>query len=247
MNQFPVGKSLTSAVVVVGVAWMALGSWYTIDGKERGVVLRNGRVVEAAEPGLHFKLPLVDRIEKISTQHNTLEFPRIEAYSQDQQPASLRVSVSYHIPPDQVVNVYTSYANVEGLETRLIARQVPTQIENVFGQYNAVSAVQHRVKLVADVTKALRENVLGPVEIDSVQVENIDFSDAYEKAISDRMNAEVAVATRNQELEKERVNAKITVTAAQAAADAALAKATAEAQATRRIGSSNALFGQSAG
>ncbi len=72
------------------------------------------------------------------------------------------------------------------------------------------------------------------------EVWNIDFSPAYENAISARMNAEVAVATRNQDLEKERVEAKIAVTKAQAEADSALARATAEAQATKLRGDAEA-------
>ncbi len=42
----------------------------------------------------------------------------------------------------------------------------------------------------------MRKAVVGPVVIDGVQIENIDFSDAYEKSIEDLMKAEVAIATR---------------------------------------------------
>lgn len=237
---FPFKRLLGVAAAALLALMMLLGSWYTVDSKERGVVLRNGRIVETADPGLHFKMPLIDSVTRISTQNQVMLFDNLQAYSKDQQPAGLRVSVSYHVPHDKVTEVYNGYATVAGVEERVIGRQVPTQVENVFGQYTAVSAVQNRTKLVSDVTRALRENAKGPVVIDSVQVENIDFSDAYEKAISDRMNAEVAVATRNQDLEKERVNAKIVVTQAQAEADSALARATAEAQATRLRGEAEA-------
>ena len=58
--------------------------------------------------------------------------------------------------------------------------------------------------------------VVGPVVIDGVQIENIDFSDAYEKSIEDRMKAEVVIATRKQNLETEKIQAQIAVTQAQA-------------------------------
>lgn len=230
---------LTSLFLLLGIG-IIFGTWFTVDSKERGVVLRNGRIIKIAEPGLHFKIPMMDKVHKISIQNQALVFEKLSAYSKDQQPAELRVSISYHVPPDQVADVYTGYGNIAGLESRVMNRQAPTQVENVFGQYNAVSAVQNRVKLVSDMTQALRENIKGPVVVDSFQVENIDFSVAYENAISARMNAEVAVATRNQDLEKERVEAKIAVTKAQAAADSALALATAEAQATKLRGDAEA-------
>ncbi len=91
---------------------------------------------------------------------------------------------------------------------------MPTQLENVFGQYTAISAVQDRTKLVQDLQNAMRKAVVGPVVIDGVQIENIDFSDAYEKSIEDRMKAEVAIATRKQNLETEKIRAQIAVTQA---------------------------------
>lgn len=222
------------------VSFALFGSFYTIDSKFRGVLLRNGKVVTAAEPGLHFKVPFIDSIQKISVQNEVKVFEKLSAYSKDQQPADMRVSVSYHVPPNEVITVYNSYGTLAVLEERLMSRQVPTQLENVFGQYTAVSAVQNRPKLVADFGKALKENVRGPVLIDSVQIENIDFSPAYETAISDRMTAEVAVTTRKQDLEKERINAEITVTKAKAEADSNLAKARATAEGIKLKGEAEA-------
>ena len=119
-------------------------------------------------------------------------------------------------PPPEVADVYKSYADLDGLLTRAISRHVPTQVENVFGQYTAVNAVQQRGKLVADIATAIKGAISGPVVIDSVQVENIDFSDAYEKSIEERMRAEVAVKTREQQLATEQIQARIVVTQAQA-------------------------------
>jgi regulator of protease activity HflC (stomatin/prohibitin superfamily) len=103
-----------------------------------------------------------------------------------------------------------------------------------------VSAVQNRVQLVKDVTKAIRESVHGPIVVDSVQIENIDFSDAYEKSIELRMQAEVLVQTEKQNLEKEKVNAEIAVTQAKGQAESNLARARAEAEATRVKGEAEA-------
>ncbi len=109
-------------------------------------------------------------------------------------------------------------------------------MENVFGQYTAISAVQNRVIFVKDVTRAIREAVKGLVVIDGVQIENIDFSDAYEKSIELRMQAEVLVQTEKQNLEKEKVQAQIAVTQANGQADSSLARARADAESTRITG-----------
>jgi regulator of protease activity HflC (stomatin/prohibitin superfamily) len=231
-----------AGVVAVGVVGLTVffGSWFQIDQGERGVHLRNGAVVGTADPGLGFKLPVFDDIKRISVQNLTREYDKVPAYSKDQQTAEIKVSVSYHVPPGEVVELYSEYGTIDGLTSRVVDRQVPTQVENVFGKYTAVSAVQNRVQLVQDVTKAIRESVKGPIVIDSVQIENIDFSDAYEKSIELRMQAEVLVQTEKQNLEKEKVNAEIAVTQAKGQAESNLARARAEAEATRVKGDAEA-------
>ena len=69
------------------------------------------------------------------------------------------------------------------------------------------------------------------LRIESVQIENVDFSDAYEQTIEDRMKAEVEVERYKQNLERERIEAQIAATRAQGQADAQIKAAEAEAKA----------------
>lgn len=242
-TKMPSGLSL-SALIPPALVLLALvllyGSWFTVDQGERGVHLRNGKIIGTAEPGLGFKLPLFDTIVKISTQTHTVSYQALQAYSRDQQPAVLRVSVTFSVPPSQVEDVYANFKSVDAMVARLVDRQVPTQVENIFGRYTAISVVQERTKFVLETTEAIRNAIRGPIEISSVQIENIDFSDAYERSVEDRMRAEVEVQTQRQNLEKERVNAQIAVTRAQAEADSQLARAKAEAEAIRIRGEAEA-------
>ncbi|MBX9714034.1 MAG: prohibitin family protein [Pseudomonadaceae bacterium] len=233
-------KSIVGGLLAVLLLIALMGSWYTVNETERGVLLRNGALVGVVEPGLSFKIPLIETVKRISVQSNATTYQGLQAYSKDQQTATLNVSVSWHVVPAEVGKVYMQYQDLDGLVSRLISRQVPTQVENVFGQYNAVSAVQNRGKFVADVTKAIRDSVTGPVVIDGVQVENIDFSDDYERSIALRMKAEVEVKTREQMLATEQVEAQIVVTRAQAEADSKVAQAKADAEATRLRGNAEA-------
>lgn len=86
----------------------------------------------------------------------------------------------------------------------------------------------------------MRKAVVGPVVIDGVQIENIDFSDAYEKSIEDRMKAEVAIATRRQNLETEKIQGANCGNSGQAEADSKLAAAKAEAETIRVKGAAEA-------
>jgi regulator of protease activity HflC (stomatin/prohibitin superfamily) len=232
----------SSVAVAVGLAALTVlgGSWYTVGEGYRGVQLRNGAVVGTAEPGLGFKMPVIDSVVDISVQSQARTYENVQTYSKDQQTASLMISVNYRLPADQVETIYGEYGGAEGVVNRLLDRQVPQAVKNVFGRFNAVTAINERGRLVNEVSTALMESVKGPIIIESVQIENIDFDDGYERAIAARMEAEVEVQKVKQNAEREKITAEITVIQAQAAADSKLAEAKAAAEATRIQGEAEA-------
>ena len=242
------GKMRMNAIVgggfaaIVGLVALTVigGSWYTVGEGYRGVTLRNGAVVGTAEPGLGFKMPIIDSVVDISVQSQAQLYENILAYSRDQQTAGLSLSVNYRFPPDQVETIYREYGGESGVISRLLDRQVLEEVKNIFGKFNASTAIQERERLAAEVQMAIQKAVVGPIIVESVQIENIDFSDAYENSIEARMLAEVEVQKVRQNAEREKVTAEITVIQAQAEADAQLARATAEAEATRIRGEAEA-------
>ncbi len=216
-----IGSLVLLGLIVLVVLIILSSSWYTVDQGERGVVLRNGAVIGEAEPGLGFKVPVVDTVEHISIQSQNSRYDDVKTYSRDQQPATLRVSLNYHVTDARAV--YTDYKTIQNMVDRLLTPQVYTWSENTFGQFNAVSAVQDRAQLNTELAIALRKVVRGPLAIESVQIENIDFSGKYEEAVEARMEATV----RQQQAE-----AEAAATRTRADANAYSLKAQGEAQAT---------------
>lgn len=237
INPFAIGGGVVAAVVALTVIG---GSWYTVSDGYRGVITRNGAVVGTAEPGLGFKMPIIDGVKDISVQSQNRQYAEVAAYSRDQQTAVLAISVSYRFPADSVEDVQVNYGGEEGVLTRLVDRKVLEEVKRVFGQFNAVTSIQERGRLTAEISEAITKSISGPVIIESVQIENIDFSDAYESSIEQRMLAEVGVEKEKQELAKQKVQAEIAVTQAQAVADSNLAKAKSDAEAIELRGAAEA-------
>ncbi|MFQ0995746.1 SPFH domain-containing protein [Gilliamella sp. BG2] len=225
-------KIVFIAIAIVVGLYIAIAGWYTVDAGERAVQLRNGAITRTNDAGLYFKLPFIDSVKYISTRTQNRSFNELSTYSKDQQPAKIRASVTYKVPAGEAENVYLNFRDIEGLASNTIERQVPNQIENVFGHYSAIEAVQKRAQLTKDVNDAIKQSLENyPIIVESVQIEDIDFSRAYEQSVEDRMKAEVEVQTQKQNLEKEKITAEIAVTKAQAVADSTLAQAKAEAEA----------------
>ena len=150
---FDLTKYLTRGALVV-LALLAItvifGSWYTIDQRERGVILRNGRLIGTALPGLNFKLPWIDSVVKISLEQQIVKYDKLNTYSRDQQPADIWVSVNFRVVESQVDELYVDYGGINGFVDRRITPKVQEELKTVFGTYNAATAIQQRAKLNAD-------------------------------------------------------------------------------------------------
>ncbi len=233
-------KAIAAAVVVFFVAGLFFGGFYTVAPGERGVVIRFGQIKGTADPGLHFKIPYVDGVKLISVQTHVLRYDKVESYSKDQQPADVRLSVNYEIPPASVADVVAEFGDERQMVDRLIAPRIHSEFKIVFGQFTAVTAIQERGRLSMEASNALQKAVQGPVRVLALQIENIDFSEVYEKSIEQRMLAEVEVQKLRQNAEREKVQAEITVTVARANADAVRARAQADAEAVKLNGEAQA-------
>lgn len=221
------------AVLLLAVIFSA-SPFFTVEQGEAGVVLRFGKIVKIASPGLNFKLPVMDRVTHMSTRIEKRVYDKVLSYSRDVQEAAIRVSVNYHVPFEKIDEVYTNYG--VNYAERMIDPLVPDRLKKVFGQYQAQTVVSDRVKLSQQIEDAIKSSVPDSIVVDSVQFENIDFSANYTKAIEAAAQAEAEVRKTRYELEREKVEAEKRVVQAQAQAAQIRERAQADADAIRLRG-----------
>ena len=216
-----IGAGIGALVLVV----LLFSTAYTIDEGERGVVLRLGRIVGEAGPGLHFKIPIINSVEKISVQIQKEAFERtaqgdtrLETYSRDQQPATIAMAINFHVTDASAV--YAQFGSLENIKQRIIISRAFDQLKTVFGQFDAADAIQKRVLLNAQVFAAIRDSVRGPVVVDSVQIQDITFSEQYETAVELRMQAIVKQQQAEADKQKRIIDADASAYEVKAASDA---------------------------
>jgi regulator of protease activity HflC (stomatin/prohibitin superfamily) len=225
---FRLGTWILGGLVAV---YVVFASWYSVDQGERAVVLRFGELVGESGPGPHLKVPFIDTVRKITVQNQNRGYQALEAYSRDQQPASLTVSVTFVVSDASAI--YTQYGDLDGAIRRLIDPRVISGVKTIFGQYDAARAIQERAGLNIDFGEAVTSAITGPINIISVQIENIDFSDAYEQSVEQRMLAQVEIQRREQNLRTTEVEAQIARTRAEGEANAIRLRGEAEGAAIR--------------
>ena len=226
------------SVVALGIFF---GSWYRVDEGERAVVLTNGSFSEIAGPGLNFKIPFFQSARFFSVRNEVIAFEQMAAYSFDQQIAELKLSVNFQIAPEHVERLYKEFGSLDGAVSRVIQPRSFETVKNVFGQYSAQRAIQERGKLNTDILIALQNSVKSSgIQITSVQVENIDFSDSYEQAVEGAAKAKADIERSKSELLRVEQEAQQKVKQAQAEAEAKKLQADADAYATSAAGKATA-------
>ncbi|MDR2365988.1 MAG: prohibitin family protein [Zoogloeaceae bacterium] len=226
------------AIAAIAAVVLIAASYYTIEQGYRGIALRFGEVYKVAEPGLNFKIPFIDNIWELEVRTQK-DARKIEAYSKDSQPVDMAISINFHLNAGGVGKIYSDYGI--NYRDRLIEPKLMALPKDTIGKYAAIELVQNRDM----VSKQILDDLIAyftplGIIVESLNIENIDFSQAYEASVEQRMQAEVEVQKVKQNLERERLNAEMVRVQAQGEADAKVAQAKAESEAIMLRGAAEA-------
>ena len=223
----------TAGVVALLGLTVMFGSWFTVDTGFVGVVYRNGAIVSVEQPGLHFKLPMIETVAHVKTMTTKITYENVNAMTSDQQNSYSKITAIWHLDPNMVKNLIST----AGTEywTTLITPVVPTQYKAIINGNDVVHIILNRDSM-AEKTMASVSGKLAArgIILEEVKLENIDFSKEYQRAVETAMQARADVQRAEQELAKQKVEAEKTVVNAKANAEAAIEKARGEAEATRQ-------------
>lgn len=232
-------KTIGAICVVILICVTGWLSYYTVEAGERGILLRFGEVVSVEEPGLHFKIPFIESVKYIDVRSQNVAL-KTNVYSADTQAAEVNLSVNFQLNPADVKKIYVTYG--KEYVNRIIMPQIQSQAKDAFGTFTAITIVRNRDNVAKKIFDNLT-NYLGTqgIQVTSVQIENLDFSDAYEQSVEERMREEVAVAKLQQSLEQEKIKADMLKTKASGEAEAKIIKAKADAEFIRLHGEAEAV------
>ncbi|MBR5961640.1 MAG: prohibitin family protein [Clostridia bacterium] len=240
---------LIAAVVLVLL--VATTCTATVQTGYTGIVTTFGKVEDVTlEAGLHFKSPF-QRIIPMDNREQKSTF-NTEAFSSDIQQVQITGSINYAINKSTAMNLFkevgTDYFN------KLVYPRMLEITKGVFSKYTAENLVANRQKLSESIREGL-DNELDEygINVISVSIENLDFTDAFTDAVEakqvaaqKKLQAEIEqnqmTMETQQQAERKRINAEAEANVAKINADAdayALqVRSEAEAEANKKIAES---------
>lgn len=233
VNRKKVGTAVTIGIiaVVIIILFVSFAPYVVVPAGHTGVMVTMGRVSDKVlADGLHFKLPWQNVV--LMDNRAQKAYLSTQAFSSDIQQVNVNVSVNYSIDRETSQNLYKN-VGVTYYDTVMLPR-IMENVKAVFSKYTAENLVSAREELSRQVkTQLMTEMKLYGIEVLSVAIEDVDFTDAFTDAVEAKQVAEQtklkAEIEQSEKLMVEKTTAERAVVTANA--DAEVAKINADAKA----------------
>lgn len=176
-------RALLLGVSVIAVAAIASGSWFRVRQNEVAYVTRFGQVVNSQagplQPGLHFKLPLVDEADTISVSTDTFKMPVMKAFTRDTQEVTLQLSLTYNVPPTAAYHLLYEVGRAGNIDISHNLESVANdRVRSVVSRRDVTDlAGEGREKIMDEIKVVIATELkrLFKVEVQDVQIPTLDF------------------------------------------------------------------------
>ncbi|WP_420349598.1 protease modulator HflC [Pelagibius sp.] len=178
------------AVVVVGLGLLAYGSLFTVDERQQAIVMQFGepkRVI--TEPGLSWKLPLIQNVQYYERRVLNLDPPAENILLSDQKRLIVDVFARYKIL-DPLLFFQT--VRTEGVARQRLGGIINGRLREVLGNETLSSVLSpERTRILQSIRDNVdRETQRFGIALVDVRIRRADLPDETRESVYDRMRSE---------------------------------------------------------
>jgi modulator of FtsH protease HflC len=183
-----------SAIVIAVIALLLIASLsvFTVDQRQQAIVFRLGEIIDVkTEPGIYFKIPLLDNVRRFDVRIQTLDTPESERFITAEKK---NVLVDYFVKW-RVIDPKQYYISVGGdaqrAETRL-AQSMNDGLRAEFGRrtvHEVVSGERDQIMEIQRQRADADARAIGAQVVD-LRLKRVDLTQEVSEAVYRRMEAE---------------------------------------------------------
>ena len=176
-------------LILLVIVFLACNPVAMVGVGERGVKVTLGKVSpESFTEGIHVVTPFRSKIHTMDVKTQEIH-PATTVFTKDIQQARVEYVVNYNLQPENVHKLYREVG--KNYQDIVIIPTVEGTLKNVIGIWNASDLISNRTKATNDILKQLQENLKDNyINVTDFQIVDIDYSDAFEKAVEMKVTAE---------------------------------------------------------
>lgn len=200
---------------------MSACGFEVVDTGRRGIETRFGAVQgEPLPEGLHFYNPFTSSIKEYSVKQEKWS-EKTAIFTKDTQKVDVEFAVVYSADPKYVHLLFKDVGDLDKLEEKIIKPVVLGSIKDAIGSVIADELVMKREFVTKGALQEVQDNLKDKhVLVSDLQFTNLDFDDAYEKAVEAKVVAIQDAQKAKNETVRIEEEAKQTIKTAQADAEA---------------------------
>ncbi len=127
-------------VVIILLVLLAI-SIYIVQQWEKAAILRFGQIVDIVEPGLHYRVPIIDSVRKVDMRTQTIDLMGQSAITKDNISVGIDAVVFMRI--ENAERIITQIVNFRDA----VSKYAQTAIRNIIGQYNLDDLLESREEI----------------------------------------------------------------------------------------------------
>lgn len=130
--------------VAIAVIVLIFGPFFTVNQQSAAIVQRFGRFARVAQPGLNFRIPLIETIAgRMNLRVQQLDV-KVETKTEDNVFVHIIVAVQYHVLPEKVYDAYYRLANANTQITAFVfdvvrARAPRIKLDDLFEKKDEIA------------------------------------------------------------------------------------------------------------
>lgn len=197
-----------AAVVIVGLIFVVTGlSAFTVNERELAIKLQVGKIVQSSyEPGLHFKIPLIQTVRKFPRRILNIDDAPQRVFTLDRTAMTVDYFVKWSIADEETY--YTSTGGSQAVAMERLREIIKNSIVTEFGKRSIQEAISvEREELMRDMLSTATDTAQGiGVKLVDFRVKQVEFVDVVRNSVYNQMREErarVAAETRAEGREAE--------------------------------------------
>lgn len=210
---------------------------FKVEPTERANVTRWGTIQhdKPLKPGLHWRRPIIDRVDKLQVSLSTIHIPAFDVFTVDNQKVTIDLNFNFTVPDEQVNHLLyeVGRSGNSDIDNQLIP-VIKDRTGRIFSGQNMVSVNANRGSIQNQLEKDVQETVqsMFGTQVHSLQIAAITPSPAFMASNEEAVKAKnAAVAAENTKKTKQ-FEADQQVIKAKGDADSAIEAARGKAEST---------------
>jgi len=197
---------LIPIIIIVILLLPFIGIWSIVGAGHIGVVTRLGAVNRSVEPGIVFKLPLIEIVHPMETRIQK-EQTNAQAASKDLQDVQSTIALNYHLSADSAEAVYQDIGT--NYKERIIDPAMQEAFKATTAKFTAGDLIGKREDVKSEVERNLEGRLAKfHIVVDNFNIVNFNFSSDFANAIEQKQVAQQNLERAKLEAQTEKTKAE---------------------------------------